>query len=312
MRSEREKRFEDANDLQYKMETLKGVYQNKMIVTPEHNEELKSILNNLREELNASVIKAFDYIDSITIGNETLNQKIASFAYMLGNRAEENGQEGDMEIAEMIFEDEQKILEYLSGGDITKAEVLELYKYYNEGKTLDEGFNSVNIFGYQFINMYGKDINKEEYVKVIKRIYSQARILVKEHNKEVFNIAVNEGSGLLAVLALHQLKLKFPQVKINICLPFDGCIGKWGYESRNLYKQLEHTANRITYIDEELRVYPRGVYSDRLQAAFMDYFSRSAKTSIAIYTPGCKGEKITEEFLNNANENGSKLYYIEI
>lgn len=312
MRSNREKGYQDAQDLELKMKAIKSIYQNPMVVTAEHNDELKIILNNLREELNDSVIKAIDYLDSITIGDDTVNQRIAKFAYRLGMLAESNGQDGDHELSKSIFEEEQQVLDYLSGGDISKQQVLELYKSYNLGKSLDEEFNGVNIFGYQFVNMYGKHINREEYVVIVKRIYNQAKSLVKNQNKKVFNVAVNEGSGLLALLALHQLKLKFSEIKINICLPFEGCINRWGVDSKNLYKQLEHLADRITYIDEELNVYPKKTDSNRLQVAFMDYFNSKSNTSIAVYTQGCKGEKLTEDFVVNANKNGNNIYYIEI
>lgn len=247
MRSRAQKLFDDIEDLRRHMKIMSAVVQNPMPIRPEDCEMFEKEFNNLTEEFYTRMKEVKEYIADVRIDSGTRNGKLGNLAYKLLQRAEENGQDGDIETYDVLTEDAETLLKYVhSEDDSLKSKVDEILGVYSKDVNKE---TTVCFTGPRPANMFGYNIDTIEYKKVLDDIQKTVRTLYHSENARTFIVGGAQGFDTLAAIALYSMKSELKDIKIVLAAPFKNQDIKWPADARKLYTNIKGIVDEVVYVD---------------------------------------------------------------
>lgn len=247
---EREKLSLELQDLVQELNLLTAVYQNPLSCSEETAEEFKRVLINIEEKYNKVKTNVIQYLDTTVVNEQTemgrinilikkLHEEIISNLYFDNKYVEARNVEREVEtlfnsVLNSTYE-QPNIKELISkysyvynvynGASVKEKEEVKEVEVEDVPIVKPMSIEEIKrttffIVGTQTHKLIPLDVDKEEHLKKLK---AKLYVILKKMIKQGMNNFVTGGSrGFedLALDVLEDLKTKFPQIKINILVPY--------------------------------------------------------------------------------------------
>lgn len=247
MRSRAQKIFDDMEDFQRHANIMLAIVQNPMPIRPEDCDMFEKQLNNITEEFHKNMKELKAYIADVRIDSGTENGKLSNLAYKLLERAEDVGQEGDLDFYEALNEDAEVLLGYVHSEDsYMRDRVNEILKIYSKDLNKE---TTVCFTGPRPSNMFGYNINSEPYMKLLTEVQNIVRTLYHTENARTFIVGGAQGFDTICAIALYSLKSELKDINIILAIPFKKQDSEWPKDARDLYANVKAIVDEVVYVD---------------------------------------------------------------
>jgi uncharacterized phage-like protein YoqJ len=104
--------------------------------------------------------------------------------------------------------------------------------------------------GHRPNKLFGYDLNDKRYKPLYEQLTNVVELCINEEDIIRFISGAALGVDQISFWLVHKLKIKYPDIKNIVAVPFKNQDKVWSIEQKHWYKKMLEKADEVIYIDE--------------------------------------------------------------